>query len=103
MTMHQDELQGILQVLSQIARTSGRDSSTRRVSVTAVPSAASRKVYGQPGAVGLGGPSSFETTDKPTLMKLAEHIAVRFALENYERGDLKVDAVKQCSTRWTRS
>ena len=36
-----------------------------------------------------------ESSDKPTLLKLAEHIAVRFALESYERGDIKVNAVGQ--------
>ena len=36
-----------------------------------------------------------ESTNKPTLLKLAEHIAVRFALESYERGDVKVNAVRE--------
>jgi hypothetical protein len=96
MTLHQDELQGILQVLSQIARTSGEDKidpSAFQSRLSHLPRRARFTVSQALSALAAQAPS--ETTDKPTLLKLAEHIAVRFALENYERGDLKVDAVKQ--------
>jgi hypothetical protein len=33
--------------------------------------------------------------DTPLLMKAAEHMAIRFALERYQRGDVKVNAVHQ--------
>jgi hypothetical protein len=36
-----------------------------------------------------------QTPDAGQLLKLAEHIAVRFALESYERGDTQVNAVQQ--------
>jgi hypothetical protein len=36
-----------------------------------------------------------QAPDSEQLLKLAEHIAVRFALESYERGDTKVNAVQQ--------
>jgi PilZ domain len=36
-----------------------------------------------------------QAPDSEQLLKLAEHIAVRFALESYERGDTKVSAVQQ--------
>ena len=36
-----------------------------------------------------------DSSDKPTLLKLAEHIAIRFAMESYERGDIEVNAVRQ--------
>jgi hypothetical protein len=32
--------------------------------------------------------------DQPMLLKLAEHVAIRFALDSYERGELRVNAVK---------
>src|SRR5258708_37148775 len=33
------------------------------------------------------------------LLKLAEHVAIRFALDSYERGELRVNAVKQLLDR----
>ena len=36
-----------------------------------------------------------EETDAPLLMKAAEHMAIRFALERYQRGEVKVNAVHQ--------
>jgi len=35
----------------------------------------------------------------PMLLRLAEHLAIRFALERYERGEVKVDAVRQLFER----
>ena len=34
-------------------------------------------------------------TDTPLLMKAAEHMAIRFALERYQKGEVKVNAVHQ--------
>ena len=36
-----------------------------------------------------------ESTDTPLLMKAAEHMAIRFALERFQRGEVKVNAVHQ--------
>ena len=37
--------------------------------------------------------------DETVLIKLAEHLAIRFALEKYERGEVKVNAVRQMLDR----
>jgi len=37
--------------------------------------------------------------EMPDLLKLAEHLAIRFAVESFERGDLKVNAVQQMMER----
>ena len=42
------------------------------------------------------------TTDTPLLMKAAEHLAIRFALERYERGDIRVNAVHQMMEHMSR-
>lgn len=98
MTLHEDELQGILQVLAQIARTS--DGAKEKLEASAFQSRLSglsrraRFTVSQAlSALAAQAPS--ETSDRPMLMKLAEHVAVRFALESYERGDIKVNAVRQ--------
>ncbi|HMH00388.1 MAG TPA: hypothetical protein VK555_03190, partial [Terriglobales bacterium] len=36
-----------------------------------------------------------ENTDTPLLMKAAEHMAIRFALERFQKGEVKVNAVHQ--------
>ncbi|HXX43558.1 MAG TPA: hypothetical protein VEJ38_02435 [Candidatus Acidoferrales bacterium] len=98
MTLQEDELQGILQVLAQIARTN--DTSKERIDPSAfqsrlstLPRRARFTVSQALSALAAQAPS--ESADKPTLLKLAEHIAVRFALEKYERGDVQVNAVRQ--------
>jgi hypothetical protein len=39
--------------------------------------------------------SSAEKNDTPVLMKAAEHMAIRFAMERFQKGDVKVNAVHQ--------
>ena len=40
-----------------------------------------------------------EGPDRPMMLRLAEHVAIRFALDSYERGELRVNAVKQLLDR----
>src|SRR6266446_6151454 len=48
---------------------------------------------------GLAAQAPDAKPDKPMLLKLAEHVAIRFALDSYERGELRVNAVKQMLDR----
>lgn len=43
--------------------------------------------------------NSFEGQEAPDLLKLAEHLAIRFAVESYERGEVKINAVQQMMDR----
>jgi hypothetical protein len=40
--------------------------------------------------------------DQPMLLKLAQHLAIRFALDSYERGEVRVNAVRQMLDRMAR-
>ncbi len=97
MTLHEDELQGILQVLAQIARTGDvkdrLDPSSFQSRLSTLPRRARFTVSQALSALAAQAPT--ESSDKPTLLKLAEHIAVRFALESYERGETQVNTVRQ--------
>ncbi len=98
MTLQEDELQGIMQVLAQIARTNeaGKeklDPSSFQSRLSTLPRRARFTVSQALSALAAQAPSG--ASDKPTLLKLAEHIAIRFALESYERGDVQVNAVRQ--------
>jgi hypothetical protein len=98
MTLREDELKGILQVLAQIARTSETskdklDPASFQSRLSTLPRRARFTVSQALSALAAQAPS--DVADKPTLLKLAEHIAVRFALESYENGDIEVNAVRQ--------
>jgi hypothetical protein len=43
----------------------------------------------------LAAKTTAEKTDTPLLMKAAEHMAIRFAMERFQKGDIKVNAVHQ--------
>lgn len=98
MTLQEQELQGILQVLAQIARTTDNpkekiDATSFQSRLSTLPRRARFTVSQALSALAAQSPA--QSSDKPTLLKLAEHVAVRFALESYERGDVKVNAVRE--------
>src|SRR5271156_1534518 len=87
MTLHEDELKGIMQMLAQIARTSEGseqklDSQPFQSRLSTLPRRARFTVSQALSALAAQAPS--DSSDKPTLLKLAEHIAIRFAMESYE-------------------
>jgi hypothetical protein len=53
----------------------------------------------QQALAGLAAQAPNERPDQPMLLKLAEHVAIRFALDSYEKGELRVNAVKQLLDR----
>jgi hypothetical protein len=48
---------------------------------------------------GLAAQAPEGKTDESVLVQLAEHLAIRFALERFERGEVKVNAVRQMLDR----
>ncbi|HEY2462163.1 MAG TPA: hypothetical protein VGI16_15240 [Candidatus Acidoferrum sp.] len=48
---------------------------------------------------GLAAQAPDAKPDENVLVKLAEHLAIRFALERYEKGEIKVNAVRQMLDR----
>lgn len=48
---------------------------------------------------GLAAQASTDQPDESVLIKLAEHLSIRYALERYERGEVKVNAVRQMLDR----
>ena len=43
-----------------------------------------------------------QADDTPLLMKAAEHMAIRFALERFQKGEVKVNAVHQMMEHMSR-
>ncbi|HTW31197.1 MAG TPA: HEAT repeat domain-containing protein [Candidatus Sulfotelmatobacter sp.] len=50
----------------------------------------------------LAAKATEEEQDTPLLMKAAEHMAIRFALERYQKGEVKVNAVHQMMEHMSR-
>jgi hypothetical protein len=50
----------------------------------------------------LAAKATSEKEDTPLLMKAAEHMAIRFALERYQKGEVKVNAVHQMMEHMSR-
>ena len=50
----------------------------------------------------LAARATAESEDTPLLMKAAEHMAIRFALERYQKGEVKVNAVHQMMEHMSR-
>jgi hypothetical protein len=50
----------------------------------------------------LASKANGEPEDTPLLMKAAEHMAIRFALERYQKGEVKVNAVHQMMEHMSR-
>jgi hypothetical protein len=48
---------------------------------------------------GLAAQASSDKPDEAVLVQLAEHLAIKFALERFERGEVKVNAVRQMLDR----
>jgi len=98
LTLKEDELKGILAVLAQIGRTSvgsneKLDPASFQSRISTLPRRA-RFTVAQ-ALAGLAAQAPNDAAGKPVLVKLAEHIAIRFALQSYERGDVRVDAVHE--------
>jgi hypothetical protein len=92
------ELKGILQVLGQLG--CAGDSAKEKLNAHAIekqfaelPQNAEFTASQVLAALAAHAPG--QALDPKQLLKLAEHIAVRFALESYQRGDTKVNAVQQ--------
>jgi hypothetical protein len=96
------EVRGILQLLQQIANAS-RDSAESirptefqsRISSVSL----STQFLFRRALAGLAAQAPDRQDDKPLLLKLAEHLAIRYALDRYERGEVRVNAVKEMLSR----
>jgi hypothetical protein len=101
-TVAEDEIRSVLSLFSQLGKS--RKAADNRLDVTTFQSRLSampvRAQYTlQQALAGLAAQAPTEAPDKPMLLKLAEHVAIRFALDSYERGELRVNAVKQLLDR----
>ncbi|HMD31715.1 MAG TPA: hypothetical protein VKG84_07380 [Candidatus Acidoferrales bacterium] len=97
-TIAQEDIRGVLQMLVQLGKTSssaggGAEPAMFQQRLTTMPVRAQTLLYNA--LSGLAAQATTDQPDQPMLLKLAQHISIRFALESYERGEVRVNAVKQ--------
>jgi len=98
----EEEVRSMLTLFAQLGRSrkdgsAGMDAGTFQSRLSAMP--VRNQVTLQQALAGLAAQAPNEKPDRPMLLKLAEHVAIRFALDSYERGELRVNAVKQLLDR----
>lgn len=97
-TAKDEDILGILKLLTSLGHTvSGPDGGVQsgplQEELTKFP-AESQEMFRQAlAAVAAQAPAT--NAKDPMLLRLAEHLAIKFALERYERGEVKVNAVRQ--------
>lgn len=100
--VEEEEVRSMLALFAQLGKArkdpdSRMDVPTFQSRLSAMPVRAQYTL--QQALAGLAAQAPEAKPDKPMLLKLAEHVAIRFALDSYERGELRVNAVKQLLDR----
>ncbi len=98
----EEEVKSMIGLFAQLGRSrkdpdKAMDAATFQSRLSSLPVRAQYTL--QQALAGLAAQAPTDKPDKPMLLKLAEHVAIRFALDSYERGELRVNAVKQLLDR----
>jgi hypothetical protein len=102
-SVEEEEVRSMLGLFAQLGRarkdpeSRGGEAAVFQSRLSAMPVRAQFTL--QQALAGLAAQAPTAAPDKPMLLKLAEHVAIRFALDSYERGELRVNAVKQLLDR----
>ena len=101
-TVEEEDVRSMLGLFAQLGKArkdpdARMDAPTFQSRLSAMPVRAQFTL--QQALAGLAAQAPDAKPDKPMLLKLAEHVAIRFALDSYERGELRVNAVKQLLDR----
>jgi hypothetical protein len=98
----EEEVRSMIGLFAQLGRSrkdpeKAMDAATFQSRLSSLPVRAQYTL--QQALAGLAAQAPTDKPDKPMLLKLAEHVAIRFALDSYEKGELRVNAVKQMLDR----
>src|SRR5271169_4408845 len=100
--LEEAELHSLLRLLAQFgeaqsAKNPDLDALSWRVKFSALPQNAQVTLQQALAAVAPQSPST--KMDETTMLRLAEDLAIRFAIDRYQRGEVKVNAVRQMLDR----
>ena len=100
--LEEAELQSLLKLLAQfgeaqLAKNPQLDPSSWQQKISALPQNA--KITLQQALATVAAQSPNAKLDEGTLLRLAEDLAIKFAIDRYQRGEVKVNAVRQMLDR----
>jgi hypothetical protein len=100
--LQEAELQSLLKLLSQFGeaqagQTPHLDSNSWQQKISALPQNAQQTLQQALATVAAQSPTA--KVDEAMLLRLAEDLAIRFAIDQYQRGEVKVNAVRQMLDR----
>jgi hypothetical protein len=100
--LQEAELQSLLRLLSQFGEAQSShnpqlDSNTWQQKISALPQNAQFTL--QQALANVAAQSPNAKVDEAMLLRLAEDLAIRFAIDRYQRGEVKVNAVRQMLDR----
>lgn len=98
----EEDVRGVMQLLRQLTKNKGGENTEdgpagfqQRLSTMSV---SSRFMFREAlAAVAAQAPT--DRPSEPLLLRLAEHLAIRYAMDSYERGEVRVSAVRQVLDR----
>src|SRR6266852_2175857 len=98
----EDEMDAVLRVLTRLGQLSSQPGAEPQPAMlqqqmSTLPEQAQGMIRQALAALAAQAPTG--RPDDPMLPRLAEHLAIRFALERYERGEVRVNAVRQMLDR----
>lgn len=100
--IHEEDVLGVIRFLANCGNTENGQVALEKLTSEAqqIPSAGYSALYQ---ALYSAASSAFDGQGKmPDLLELAEHLAIRFAVESYERGDVKYNAIHKSLERMTK-
>ncbi len=98
----EDDILSVLRVLNHLGQISGEPGAPTGPAImqeqlAKLPERAQDLLQQALAALAAQAPST--VLEQPMVLKLAEHLAIRFALDRYERGEIRVNAVRQMLER----
>ncbi|HEX2712922.1 MAG TPA: hypothetical protein VHM88_12045, partial [Candidatus Acidoferrales bacterium] len=97
----EDELQGVMRLFTRLGQLGGQPGETNLPSESQqqIPQLHERTQLTLRQALATLATHAPNRPNEPMLVKLAEHMAIRFALDQFERGEVRVNAVRQMLDR----
>jgi len=100
----EDEVMGLMRLLGQLGKASAgspgaAEPGQLRQQLAQLPGGVQQALQQALAHLAAAPAAASET---PTLVRLAEHLAIRFALERYQRGEVRVNAVREMINRMGR-
>lgn len=97
----EDELQGVMRLFTRLGQLSGQPGAANLTGELQqqIPQLHERTQLTLRQALATLATHSPNRPNEPMLAKLAEHMAIRFALDRFERGEVRVNAVRQMLDR----